>query len=166
MNETIHVKGLAEIQAFLDQLPDKIERNILRGALRSGMKVVQPWVAQRIHSVSGELAAGLRLTTRARDGRVTASIKTTGPHGGLAKFIEFGTKAHFIDAPPGGGLRMPGGEVVAGVLHPGSLPYPFMRPALDAEAQNAVIAAAEYMKDRLSTREGIDASGVTIEGDE
>jgi hypothetical protein len=41
-----------------------------------------------------------------------------------------------------------------------------MRPALDAQASAAVVAAAEYMKDRLATKHGLDTSDVVIEGDE
>ena len=36
----IRVKGLAELQDFLDKLPQKIETNIMRGALRAGAKPV------------------------------------------------------------------------------------------------------------------------------
>ena len=34
----IKVTGLAELQKVLDTLPEKIERNILRGALNAGAK--------------------------------------------------------------------------------------------------------------------------------
>lgn len=162
MTTEVHVKGLAELQQFLDQLPAKLEKNVMRGGLRAGMKVVLPQARQNIHSVSGELAAGLKISTRARSGFVIASLKSGGPHGFVARFVEYGTAAHFIAAGPGGGLRMPNNQVVAGVMHPGAAPRPFMRPALDSQASAAVVATGEYVKQRLSTKEGLDATDVEI----
>jgi len=51
------------------------------------------------------------------------------------------------------------------VQHPGSRPKPFMRPALDGRAQDAVVAAAQYMKRRLATKNGLDTSSVEIEAE-
>ena len=161
----IHVKGLSDIQKFLDQLPAKIERNIMRGALRSGMKTVQPVAQHNIHSVSGQLAQGLKIGTRARGGTVTAVLQATGPHAFVAKWVEFGTKAHTIAAKEGGYLAI-GDGFYKSVEHPGAAKKPFLRPALDQQAQGAVVAAGEYMKARLATQEGLDTSAVLIEGDE
>lgn len=160
----VHVTGLAELQKFLDTLPAKVEKNVLRGALRAGMKVVQPVAKANVHSVSGLLAAGLKLGTRARGGTVTARLIAKGPHGYLARWVEYGTKAHNISAKKGWLSFM--GIFVKSVAHPGARPRPFLRPALDSQAQDAVIAAAEYMKKRLATKEGLDTSDVMIEGDE
>ena len=161
----IHVRGLQELQKFLDELPPKLERNVMRGALRAGMNTVKPVAQAKVHSVSGLLAAGLKVTTRARGGRVTASLKATGKHAFLAKWVEFGTSAHNVAAKLGGWLSFM--NIFRKVIrHPGAKPRPFMRPALDAQAQTAVIAAAEYMKNRLATKEGLDTSHIMIEGDE
>jgi len=161
----IHVKGLSELQKFLDELTPKIERNVMRGSLRAGMNVVKPVAQADIHSVSGLLAAGLKVGTRARGGRVTASLKATGKHAYLAKWVEFGTSAHNIAAKRGGWLSFMN-VFRKEIAHPGAKRRPFMRPALDGQAQNAVIAAAEYMKKRLATKEGLDTSHIMIEGDE
>jgi len=161
----IHVKGLSELQKFLDELTPKIERNVMRGSLRAGMNVVKPVAQANIHSVSGLLAAGLKVGTRARGGRVTASLKATGKHAYLAKWVEFGTSAHNIAAKRGGWLSFMN-VFRKEIAHPGAKRRPFMRPALDGQAQNAVIAAAEYMKKRLATKEGLDTSHIMIEGDE
>jgi HK97 gp10 family phage protein len=160
----IHVTGLSDLQKFLDDLPVKLEKNIMRGALRAGMNVVKPVAQQNVHSVSGELDAGLKVGTRVRGQTVTAYLKATGPHAFVAKFVEFGTAAHNIAAKTG---RLSfGGLYAKSVQHPGARPKPFMRPALDGQAQNAVIAAGEYIKNRLATKEGLDTSAVLIEGDE
>lgn len=163
MAET-YVRGLAELQSVLDRVPVKIERNIMRGALRAGMNAIKPVAQSNIHSVSGLLARGLKVGTRARGGTVTSNLKATGPHGFVAKFIEYGVKPHTIAARDGGVLSF-AGIFSKSVKHPGFAGRGFMRNALDSQAQAAVIAAGEYIKSRL-TKEGLDVAHVMIEGDE
>lgn len=157
------VKGLAELQKFLDTLAPKVEQNIMRGALRAGMNTVKPVAQANIHNVSGELARGLKIGTRARRGTVTSSLKAKGIHGHVAKWVEYGTKPHEITA--GDGALSFGGGFAKSVQHPGAKRRPFLRPALDSQATAAVVAAGEYIKKRL-TKAGLDASHVKIEGDE
>lgn len=164
MSDLVNVKGLAELQKFLDQLTPKIEANIMRGALRAGMNTVKPLAQARIHSVSGELARGLKVGTRRRGSVVTANLKATGPHRFVAHLVEFGTKPHNISARVESWLSF-GGIFAKSVAHPGARPKPFMRPALDGQAQAAVVAAGEYIKKRL-TKAGLDTSEIRIEGDE
>lgn len=162
-----HVKGLADIQKFLDTLPPRVEKNILRGALRAGVKVIQPVAKANVNSVSGLLAAGLKISTRSRGGTVTASLRATGKHAYIAPWVEFGTKAHPIPKRGViGTILAVGGRFFRSVEHPGARPKPFMRPALDGQAQNAVIAAAQYMRQRLATKHGLDTADIVIEGDE
>ena len=96
---------------------------------------------------------------------MTANLKATGAHAHVAPWVEYGTKPHTITAKPGKALAI-GGMYVHAVDHPGARPHPFMRPALDSQAQPAVIAAAEYMKARLATKHGLDTAHIRIEGDE
>lgn len=165
MAET-HVKGLADLQRFLDQLPAKVERNVLRGGLRAGARAVLPAARANINSVSGELAASLRVGARARGGTVTAYVSTKVFY---ARFVEYGTKPHTIRAKDGGSLKW-GGIFVESVEHPGARPAAagrgFMRAALDSQAQAALLAAGEYMKNRLATRHGLDTSDISLEAEE
>lgn len=165
MNDTTHVKGLKELDEVLEQAPPKIQRNVLRGSLRAGMNVVKPVAQSNVHSESGLLAAGLKVGTRARGTTVTANLKATGAHAHVAPWVEYGTKPHTIKASPGKAMMI-GGMYVQSVEHPGARPHPFMRPALDSQAQAAVIGAAEYMKARLATKHGLDTAHITIEGDQ
>lgn len=157
------IKGLSELNKFLQQLAPKAEANIMRGALRAGMNTVKPVAQANIHSVSGELSRGLKVGTRSRKGTVTANLKAKGPHAHVAKWVEFGTKPHEISAKDGA-LSI-GGGFAKSVQHPGARRRPFLRPALDAQATAAVVATGEYIKKRL-TKAGLDASHVKIEGDE
>ncbi|MFA7278913.1 MAG: HK97-gp10 family putative phage morphogenesis protein [Sterolibacterium sp.] len=165
MQDTVHIKGLSELNNFLQELPIKLEKNVLRSSLRAGMKVVLPVAKANIHSISGELAKGLKLSTGSKGGRVTASIKAKGEHGWVARFVEYGTKPHLITAKKGGGLQLPDGRVLSSVWHKGARPKPFMRPALDQQASAAVVAAANYMKARLESKHGLDTADITIEAE-
>jgi HK97 gp10 family phage protein len=157
----VHVKGLAELQKFLDQLPAKMEANVMRGALRAGMKEVQPVAQQNVHNISGLLAKGLKIKTSSRRGVVKAKLVTTGKHAFVAKWVEFGTAAHAIAAKAGGSLFFRG--LFAKLTHhPGAQAKPFMRPALDQQSQAAIVAAAEYMKKRLATKNGLNTSEVEV----
>lgn len=161
----INVTGLRELNTFLDQLAPKLAKNVMRGSLRSGMKVVLPVAKSNIHSVSGELAKGLKLSTGSKGGRVTASIKAKGKHAHVAPWLEYGTAPHIIRARKVGGLALPNGAVVSEVFHPGQGPKPFMRPALDQQASAAVVAAGNYMKQRLESKHGLDTSDITVEAE-
>lgn len=157
----LHITGMADLQKLLDTLPAKLEANVMRGALRAGMKPVQADAKAHAAVASGLLRDGLKISARIRNGKVTASLKATGKHAYLARWIEYGTAAHKISAKKGGALAI-GGRVYRTAGHPGAKAHPFMRPALDARAQDAIVAAGEYIKKRLATREGLDTSDIDI----
>ena len=162
MSDLVHVKGLDDLQKLLDTLPAKLEQNVMRGALRAGMKPVRDAAKSGAAKATGALAAGLRVSVKARAGKVTASLRAAGKHGYLARWVEYGTAAHQIKAKKGSALAI-GGQMVKVVDHPGAKAQPFMRPALDGHAQNALMAAGEYIKKRLSTKHGIDTADIDIE---
>lgn len=167
MSEFVHVKGLSELNALLQSLPVKIEKNILRGAVRAGAKIVLPTAQQNIHKVSGELAKGLKIGTRAKGNKVTGYIKTSGKHGYLGHFLEFAVKPHSIKAKGRGWLSF-GGIFRRAIEHPGWAKgkHAFMRPALDQQASAATVAAGNYIKQRLASKQGLDTSYIMVEGDE
>ena len=163
----IKVKGLAELQKFLDQLPAKMEANVLRGSLRSGAKVIANAAKSNVTSVSGELAKSIRVSTRTKksDGKVSASVKTGSRAAFYAHMIEFGTRPHVIKAKDKKVLRIEGRFAGKEVKHPGAKPKPFMRPALDTQSGAAIVAAGEYIKKRLATKHGLDTADIDIEVD-
>ena len=158
---TATVTGLAELQAFLDQLPAKVEQNIMRAALRQGANVVKAEAMANVPVKSGLLKAGLKVSTKSRRGVVTAIVKAGGKHAYLARWIEYGTAAHFIKPKKAKSLFW-AGLMRDGVDHPGSQAKPFLRPALDSQAQAALMAVGEAIKKRL-TKQGLNASGVELE---
>lgn len=160
LTDTFHIKGLSELGKALASLPAKLERNVLRGALRAGMMPVQLAARDNAAKATGELARGLKISTDRRKGKVYARLKTSGKHDYIARFVEFGTAPHRISARNGGKLRIPqpggGFAFVTSVAHPGARAVPFMRPAIDTQAEPAVQAVADYIRNRLSTQHGID----------
>lgn len=163
------INGGAALNAAMQRLPAKIEANVMRGALRDGAKAVRDDAEQRIKSRSGRLAASVRIGTIVRNGRVTAYVRAgKGGKKGAAVFyahmVEFGTAAHVIKAPPGAKLRV-NGLFFDSVNHPGARKSPFLRPALDTKASDALSRATGYARRRLATKYGIETPDPQ-EGDE
>ena len=182
--------GGPELLAILDTLPDKLGRNIARGGARAGARVIAGDAYVRVRKKSGKVARSIGVSTRApKDGVVAAKIRTKGQHAFIGLFLEKGTVAHLIsvreDARPKargklvsirtlnraaketGSLEIGGKFVGASVIHPGSKPYPFMLPALEAQADAAVNNTGAYIRARF-TKEGLDApfAGLADDQDE
>lgn len=182
----VQVKGLAELQRALDELPAKIEANIMRGAMRAGAKVLAKGAKANVAAIrdtgllQDDIRYGAQLDSKA--GQVYGYVRAGG-HGGAfyAHMVEKGTAAHFIrvkqEARPTrmtrrgvkaysigtinkmvkrGSLTIGGSFVGASVSHPGAKKKPFLRPALDMHATAAVEAMREYIRQRLATKHGID----------
>lgn len=176
----VFVKGLDDLLKVLETLPAKMEQNVMRGALRAGMKEVLAEAKANAAVLSGEMRDGLKISTRARNGRVTASIKAKGKHAYLAHLIEYGTKAHKIfpkngkalvirsnsRASSGTAKRWMNIRAAESINHPGIKARPFMRPALDGKAGAALLAMGSYIKKRLAQKHGLDMSLIDLVGDE
>jgi HK97 gp10 family phage protein len=156
----VNVKGLRELNALLQSLPVKIERNILRAAMRQGAKVIAdqaranvPVAApsdrnrERYGGYAGALRDSIRVGGRSQRGRVTAYIRAGGTKtkGGAdvfyAHWVEYGTRPH------ANGKRG---------FHPGARPHPFLRPAADTAQADAVVAVGKWVYRRLETRGGFE----------
>jgi len=162
MAELVNVKGLKELQKFMDTLTPKMEKNVMRSALRAGANVIKASAKQNVPVKSGALRASIRVTTRGRGGHVSASVKVGNKRAWYAHIIEFtGAAAHKITAKKGGALAFLG-RLFDSVDHPGMQAKPFMRPALDSQAQNAVVEVGKHIKKRLAVKHGLDTSSIDI----
>lgn len=148
------IAGGRELDAFLQQLPVKVEKNILRSALRAGVNEFKDAVKVDIPVDEGDLKASVRVVTGAKRGTVYARLKVGGKRAPHAHLVEFGTAAHKIAAKPGHALSF-NGTTVREVNHPGARAKPFMRPAADSRPPAAVAAVAAKIRERL-TKEGIN----------
>lgn len=161
MGDFAHVKGLAELSKFFDELPQKLLRNVLRGSLRAGAGAILPVARANIHNRTGELAKSLKTGSRIVGDKAIGRLYTRNPK---AHLVEYGTKPHVITAKNRKGLAV-GGLFFQSVHHPGARPRAFLRPAADTQMQAALVATAEYMKARF-TKAGLDTADITVQGDD
>lgn len=157
-----YVKGLKDLQEFLDDLPVKMERDIMRGGIRAGTKEIYTEALTSAPVLHGKLKEGIKMGTSVRGSIVRGYVRSTDFK---TRWIEYGTAAHAITASPSKFLNF-GGVFVKSVMHPGSHPHPFLRPALDNQATSAVIATGNYVKERLSSKLKYDTSAIFVGGDE
>jgi HK97 gp10 family phage protein len=152
-NDQVVLGGRALDEA-LKTLAPKIEKNIMRAALRAGVNVIKNEAKQEVPVKTGALRKSLKVSTKSKDGKVTAVLKADSRIAPHAHLVEFGTRPHKIK-PRNGDALVIGGHVVADVDHPGSRPKPFLRPSFDSKAPQAIEAVASKIRERL-TKEGIN----------
>jgi hypothetical protein len=182
------LKGGPELMAFLETLPEKLARNVLRGALRAAAQEVAP--EAKALAIDSQVKEAVGVSTGTRPGLVYSKVRLKGPGSYKGLWLEWGTLPHLISirddvrpttktrngsvrwsvkavnkAVKRGSLEINGKFVGAVVHHPGARPHPFMRPALDAKAEQAIAAAANYIKSRL-TAQGLNAPDVSIAEDD
>jgi HK97 gp10 family phage protein len=142
----IKVQGLKELQDALREFEPKFQKNVLRGAVRAAAAVIANEAKAAVpvlsepdeRRVPGLLRKSIRvMSTRVSGGMVqggvAAGISKSDPRPFYARFVEKGT-AH-----------MP--------------PKPYLRPALDFGASEAIEAlrayAASRIRDALAARGGV-----------
>lgn len=162
------VKGLKETLDVLAQLGPRIERQAIRSGLTAAAGVVRDDARARIARKTGLTSRAIRSGSprQLQNGSYSISVSVSGnKHAFLGLFIEYGVSPHLIkvreeDKPTittrrgerkmsmrminrgfnAGSLRI--GEQFVGpvVHHPGFAARPFLRPALEAKASEAVEA--------------------------
>lgn len=173
MSERV-VTGLSELQKFLDELPAKMEANIMRSAMRAGAKVILTEARAKVPvaapsgenarlygAYAGALRDSLRITTSLKAGTVKAVVRAGNNKKDqpvfYAHFVEFGTAAHRIMPQHAKALFFGGHPMAQGVNHPGAVAKPYMRPAMYSQATAALVAVGEKVKARL-TKQGIEGA--------
>lgn len=156
-----NISGLKELDLALKQFALKMEGNIVRGGVRAGTSVFLKRARSYINNRTGKLSKSLRIRTKMKKGRVSATLIAGNADAFYAHMVEFGTARHLIQATNDTGQNVAakvnragrknagalsfGNTTVEQVQHPGSAPHPFMRPALDGGQTEAVAAMAEYL---------------------
>lgn len=155
------VRGERETIAALRAFPEKIQRRGLIRVLRAGGFVVRDRARTKIRPVSGRLARSLRVTVkRYRNGLMVARIiagrrvKKDDPF--YALFVERGTKPHEI-RPAGRKSLFLAGVFAEVVKHPGAKPQPYLLPALEEGADQALEAMRAELASVLEAARSVDA---------
>lgn len=187
MAEESAILGGRQLAELLQQLPAKIERNIMRAALRAGAAVIRNEARQNVPVKLGALRNSIRVSTKAKNGTVTAVVKAGDSRAFYAHMVEYGTQRHLIKVEEGerpinyrrtrkrgvltyqsmrtvnrNVLRIGNTFVGPTVEHPGARAAPFMRPALDNANGRAIAAVAAMVRKRL-TKQGIDVPAPEVE---
>lgn len=171
------VRGRAEVSRYLRELPADLTK-VLRGAARAGGDVIAEEAKLRSRSdyVSENIVANSQI--EADHIRVTVTVKP-GYARSMAIWMEYGTSPHFIsvddqvrqgrtarrinrngDAEFKATLVINGKPVGSTVYHPGAQPFPFLRPARDTKAGEAIAAAQAHINSRISAGAVLPDSGV------
>ena len=164
---TTTVSGLKELNSLLQKLPANIERNLMRGAMRAGQKVLADATKSNLRSNgsvdTGELEKSVRVRFKRSSERfgwirsfvIVGNKKAYYPH-----WVEYGTATYYTGngrtvggayniAPKTADSLFLGGSFAESVMHPGMRPKPFIRPAVDNNADNAINQVAEYLQKRI-----------------
>lgn len=136
-SQLVKFQGIPEINQVLDALPKRVGGKFLRGILNKNAKALVV-AAKRLASnadVTGDTTKSIGVL-QGKGSERNASV-TVGPRRGsgfkghTAHLQEYGTAPHRITAKPGKLLAW-NGKFATSVMHPGTAPQPFMRPAVDA----------------------------------
>lgn len=162
----VDILGGKALAKALSELPLKIERNIMRSALRAGASVIAAEARRNVPTDTQELKRSIRTSSNSKRGMVEANAvvgmtkrdKVTGNKvrkGWYATFVEFGTAPHLIRAgknKPVLSFRDRNGvwHRALEVNHTGAKAKPFMRPAFDTKGEEAVKAVADRIRERLT----------------
>lgn len=144
-------EGFAEMQKVLAELPNAIRNRVTINALLAGGRVLRDEMKLQVPVETGDLKKAINVTryTTRKEGVRAVAAGVRGKEGPLAHLVEFGTSPHPIKAKKKKALAyLKGGEqrFATEVQHPGAKPKPFVRPATDAKAQEAV----ERMRDNMA----------------
>jgi hypothetical protein len=147
----------------------------------SGLTVPDGWGAEGGKSVTDQI----KVVDSSRGGLIKAKIQLKGPFASVGIWAEYGTLPHLIrvrdeDRPVSNTRRGPRrwsittinaavrrGSLIIGknfigqlVHHPGAKAIPFLRTSADVRQNDAVAAAAEYVRARIE-KEGLDMPDTT-----
>lgn len=177
------IKGLVELEKFMQTLPVNLEKNVMRSSMRAGAKLLMVKAKQKAPvgpanaenkklygGYAGALRDSIRVGTDAKFGKIRAYVraggknKKSGADVYYAHIIEWGAKAHPIKATKGGFLRI-GNFFAKAVWHPGIKARAFMRPTLDMYWTQAVNQTALKMRATLEKKHGLTTPAPRAEGD-
>jgi HK97 gp10 family phage protein len=149
----VDVRGLQQVLERLRQVPDRLERNVVRGGLRAAGREYVKLIRPRIPIRKGTLRKSVRVSAgRAPRGKVLMHVRAGGQgrfgDAWYGRLVEDGTKPHEIKPLNRKALSI-GGALRSSVSHPGSRGLQFMRQAHAGGAQPALNAFIGYVEKRL-----------------
>lgn len=123
------IKGLEELIKNLNSLPDKLEKRVIRAAVRQGANVIKKKAQSYVPIDKGDLKKSIKVSgEKAKPGVIAFKVRPTGnKKKGISvfygRFQEFGTS------------KMPA--------------HPFMRPAYDEAGEDVLDTVIDTIKSKL-----------------
>lgn len=123
------IKGLEELIKNLTALPDKLEKRVIRAAVRQGANVIKKKAQDYVPVDKGDLKKSIKVSgSKAKPGVIAFKVRPTGnKKKGISifygRFQEFGTS------------KMPA--------------HPFMRPAYDEAGEDVLNVVINTIKSKL-----------------
>lgn len=149
------VSGMDELLKNLQSLPEKVQKNILVGAVRASAKPIIAEAKSLVPKEHGELKKSIGVTkVKVRKKTLVwfqVSPRTNGKYDGwYGRFIEFGTYSnldHSLVRQRTGKLGKKRASVVA--KGGGIKQHPFIRPAYEKEGENSINEVRKYIAKRF-----------------
>lgn len=138
MDALVKITGIEEVQKMLAEAPKNVVQLGYGRALTAGINVFAGALASRTPVRSGKLAASLVIAVEVdSDARGGAAAVGFGKQGHVANWVEYGHR--MVGHAPN---KKETGAV---------LPHPFMRPAFDASADEALQAFQDSLVTTLNS---------------
>lgn len=178
MSRDLPLKGLKELDGYLSALPKNMQKAAYRQALTAAAKPVRDEARLRAPKATGKMAKSIKTGSprQNQDGTFSVLVRMEGKNSFLGPFFEYGVAPHLIASTGKGegrvsvkkaaegtgtvknGVMKIGDRFVSGIIqHPGIAAHPFMRPALDAKADEALQAFAGKIRAYLEGKTGFAA---------
>lgn len=153
----VEIPGLQGLVEKLRSLPPKLARSYARKALRAGGNIIRDEARARVPTRTHTLRKSIAYTATTSlhgsfKGKVYIKHGKKAKHDGYyAHMVEFGTKAHLVKARQKRVLS--NGRMIFGraVWIPAIGAHPFMRPAAETKAREAVDAMASKLAEFFKT---------------
>lgn len=132
------MSGARDLDRALAKLPGTFGARAVEGGMRKGLKIMAEDARERAPEDEGDLRGSIRVRKPSKQQRAKGAghmrLSVGKPAGWRAHFAEFGTRHHAAQ--------------------------PFMRPAFDARAGDAIKALAEHMAKQLKSATRALSGGV------
>lgn len=153
METKFTISGARELDDMLRSLPVAPAGRAGRAAVLAGGRIVAAAAKAKVPVDTGDLKRAIRATgMKAAPGvqEVVARAGVRGKEGPLAHLVELGTEAHPIEANKKTILKTKDGKFLGKVVdHPGAAPHPFLRPAADEKAGEALDKMGTILGERI-----------------
>lgn len=176
MSKAFPVSGLKELDAFLAAFPKNLQKGAYRAGLVAAAAPVRDEARRLARKASGKMAKAVKTGSPRQnpDGTFSVTVRLDGEHSFLGFFNEYGVEPHLIASTGSGEGRVAvrkaaegrgkisqnkamkiGEDFRSGIIHhPGVTAHPFMRPALDLKADEAVAAFAARIRAYVEGKTG------------